>query len=284
MIKNVYIDNRSALFWYPRFVTTAIAVTGLLGISMLLPASLADPKPPIQKQQSPKEEVTGPIFSPPPQLQGKIIRKVQLGGKEKAIALTFDDGPWPITTFQVLNILRQNNIKATFFWIGRNLKKNPEIARQVVAEGHAIGNHTWHHWYFHMNSATAAAEIENTSNLIYDTTGVKTLLFRPPGGFLNNGLVAYARSKNYGIMMWNSEPGEFRPRNTVTAYVRNVLNLATPGGIILLHDVHPKTVEALPQIITGLRQRGYKFVTIPELLEMQAQNAPTSKPKTQKTE
>ena len=272
------MENRSAFFCYPRKVTTAIAVTGLLGISLLLPSRLADPKLPNHLQQADKEAVTGPIFAPPLELQGKIVRQVQLGEKEKAIALTFDDGPWPETTFQVLNILRQNNIKATFFWIGRNLKKYPDIGRQVVAEGHAIGNHTWHHWYFHMNPATAAAEIENTSKLIYETTGVQTFLFRPPGGFLHNGLVAYARSKNYGIMMWNSEPGEFQPRNTAAAYVKNVLNLAKPGGIVLLHDVHPKSVLALPQIIAGLRQRGYRFVTVPELLEMQAQ-APKSKPK-----
>ncbi len=266
------MENRSAFFWYPRFITTAIALTGLLGISLLLPTRLGD-----SYKQTQETRYT-PTFAPPPQLRGKIVRQVQLGGKEKAIALTFDDGPWPQTTVQVLNILRQNNIKATFFWIGRNLKKHPDIARQVVAEGHAIGNHTWHHWYFHMNPATAAAEIENTSKLIYQTTGVQTFLFRPPGGFLNNGLVAYARSKNYGIMMWNSEPGEFQPRNTAAAYVKNVLNLAKPGGIVLLHDVHPKSVLALPQIIAGLRQRGYRFVTVPELLEMQAQ-APKSKPK-----
>jgi chitin deacetylase len=266
------MENRSAFFWYPRFVTTAIAVTGLLGISLLLPSRLAD-----SYKQTALTRYT-PTFSPPPQLRGKIVTQVQLGAQEKAIALTFDDGPWPDTTFQVLNILRQNNIKATFFWIGRNLKKYPDIGRQVVAEGHAIGNHTWHHWYFHMNPATAAAEIENTSKLIYQTTGVQTFLFRPPGGFMHNGLVAYARSKNYGIMMWNSEPGEFRPRNTVAGYVKNVVKMATPGGIVLLHDVHPKTVLALPQIIAGLRQRGYRFVTIPQLLEMQAQ-APKSKPK-----
>ena len=266
------MENRSAFFWYPRFITTAIALTGLLGISLLLPTRLGD-----SYKQTQVTRYT-PTFAPPPQLRGKIVRQVQLGGKEKAIALTFDDGPWPQTTVQVLNILKQNNIKATFFWIGRNLKKHPDIARQVVAEGHAIGNHTWHHWYFHMNPATAAAEIENTSKLIYQTTGVQTFLFRPPGGFLNNGLVAYARSKNYGIMMWNSEPGEFQPRNTAATYVKNVVNMATPGGIVLLHDVHPKTVLALPQIITELRQRGYRFVTIPQLLEMQAQ-APKPKPK-----
>lgn len=273
------MENRSALFWYPRFVTAAIAVSGLLGISMLLPSRLADPKvPPQAKQPQPvKEEAIIPIFAPPPQLQGRIIKQVQLAGKEKAIALTFDDGPWPTTTFQVLNILKQNNIKATFFWVGRNLKNHPEIARRVVAEGHAIGNHTWHHWYFRMSPGTAAAEIENTSKLIYDTTGVKTLLFRPPGGFMNNGLVAYARSKNYGIMMWNAEPGEFRPSNTVSTYVSNILNMATPGGIVLLHDVRPKTVQALPQIIAGLKQRGYRFVTVPELLQMQVKQAPKSK-------
>lgn len=274
------MENRSAFLWNPRFKTTALAVTGLLGIFLLLPGRLANPGLPIYKHKRNHVDTTV-VFAAPPQLQGKIVKQVRLGAGQKAIALTFDDGPMPKTTEQVLTILKQNNIKATFFWIGINLKKYPDIGRKVVAEGHAIGNHTWHHWYFPMSPTTAAAEIENTSKLIYDTTGVKTLLFRPPGGFLNNGLARYAISQNYTVTMWSVEPGEFKRRNTAASYVKNVISHAAPGGIVLLHDIHPRTVLALPQIIAGLKQRGYQFVTVPELLKMQS-TVPKLNSKTQK--
>jgi peptidoglycan-N-acetylglucosamine deacetylase len=268
---NCEMENRSEVFWQPKLLAAVVTVTGLLGTSMLLPTRLADPKLPIYQYKAAASPPTH-VFSVPARFQGKIVRRVQLPPKEKAIALTFDDGPWPTTTVQVLNILKQNNIKATFFWIGKSLQAQPDVARRVVADGHVIGNHTWHHWYFRMNPATAAAEIENTAKLIYDTTGVKTTLFRPPGGFMHNGVVAYALRKNYTVTMWSSEPGEFRPSNTVAGYVTTVLSQAQPGAIVLMHDGggnHSKTVQALPQIIARLRQQGYRFVTVPELLEMQ---------------
>jgi peptidoglycan-N-acetylglucosamine deacetylase len=276
------MELRSRFLSYPRYGIITATVLGLLGTCLLLPSRLADPKlPVVQNSVAHVIPEAAHIINVPAEFQGKIIKQVQLGEGEKAIALTFDDGPWPKNTEQVLNILKQNNIKATFFWIGKNLKDHPDIARKVVAEGHAIGNHTWHHWYFRMNKATAAAEVENTAKLIEDTTGVKTFLFRPPGGFLNNGPANYARSKNYAVMMWTAEPGEFRRRNTVVNYINNVVNTATPGGIVLMHDAgnHQKTIQALPQIIAKLKLKGYRFVTLPQLLEMQAKKTLSSKPK-----
>jgi len=174
----------------------------------------------------------------------------------------------------VLDILHQHHIKATFFWIGQNLEVYPAIAQQVLAYGHAIGNHTWHHWYRRMNQATAASEIERTAGFIYKTTGLTTSLFRPPGGFLHNGVADYAKKKKYAVVMWSDEAREFTRSASVQMLVNDVLNSAKSGKIVLLHDGggnHEKTVEALPQIITGLEQRGYRFVTVPQLLEMQQQ-------------
>ncbi|MBD2180170.1 polysaccharide deacetylase family protein [Planktothrix sp. FACHB-1355] len=274
------MKSRYAFFWYPRFFPTLVTVVGLLGSYMALPGRLSDSRLPSFGMAHPVK-ATNLVFSVPTQYQGKTVRKVDLGTPEKVIALTFDDGPWPKTTLQVLEILRKNNIKATFFWIGRNLKNYPDIGRRVVQDGHVIGNHTWHHWYFHMNPAVAAAEIENTAALIYKTTGVKTSLFRPPGGFLNNGLAAYARSQKYAIVMWSDDPGENHIGRSAPVLANNVLKAARPGEIILLHDIHPRTVQALPIIIAGLKQRGYRFVTVPQLLAMQkrAQNPKTEPPK-----
>lgn len=267
------MENRSAFLWCSRFWTTVVTVTGFLGTYLLLPSRLADPRLPISRAVA---NSASTVYSAPPQFKGKMVQQVELASQKRAIALTFDDGPVPKTTLQVLDILKKNNVKATFFWVGRNLKNYPDVGRKVVADGHAIGNHTWHHWYFRMNPATAAAEVENTSALIYRITGIKTYLFRPPGGFLNNGVATYARSKNYAIMMWSVDPGENHIRRTPSMLAANVLNTTKPGGIVLLHDVHPRTVQALPQIITGLKKRGFEFVTVPELLAMQAPKTPKS--------
>jgi len=206
----------------------------------------------------------------PAKFQGKTLYKVEPKNQEKMIALTVDDGPWPKTTLQMLDIFKANNVKVTFFWVGNAVQANPEIAKQVLAEGHAIGNHTWHHWYKRMDEATAKKEIDRTSDLIYKTTGVKTTLFQPPGGFLNNGLAAYAKSQKYSVIMWSLTSADTDPRAKPQAFVNNVLKGAKPGAIVLMHDGggdRSRTVQALPQIITGLKQQGYKFVTIPELLQ-----------------
>ncbi len=213
-------------------------------------------------------------FVPPEQFQGTTIFQGKVNDSEKVIALTVDDGPWPETTAQMLDIFQQNDVKATFFWIGKSIENSPEIARRVVAEGHAIGNHTWHHWYDPMDAATAASEIDRTAKLIYETTGVKTSYFRPPGGVLNNGLAKYAKEQNYSVVMWSVTSADTDPRAQPQAFVDNVLKNAQPGAIVLMHDGggdRSRTVKALPDIIAGLKQQGYRFVTIPELLAIQQQ-------------
>ncbi|NJM20157.1 MAG: polysaccharide deacetylase family protein [Richelia sp. RM2_1_2] len=208
----------------------------------------------------------------PTSFNGKIIYEIKPIGNKKVIALTFDDGPWKNSTRQTLDILKKNNIKATFFVVGQALKNNPELGKQVITEGHAIANHTWHHWYHFMNPQVAAFEIDKTTDLIYQVTGVKTNLFRPPGGHLSNGLVAHARNKKYATLMWSADSRDFQQPAPETL-VNNVIKNARPGGIILLHDGggdRTRTIQALPQIIAKLKQQGYSFVTIPELLEMEA--------------
>lgn len=203
--------------------------------------------------------------------QGATIKEAKLSPAKKVIALTFDDGPWPQSTTQVLDILKENNVKATFFVVGQNVKNYPDMLKRVNAEGHAIGNHTWHHWYHFMNQQAAAYEIDHTTDLIYKTTGVKTNLFRPPGGMMHNGVAAYARNRKYAVVMWSSDSTDYS-QPAVPKLINNVFRLAKPGGIVLMHDGggnRSRTVQALPEIITRFRKQGYSFVTIPELLEMQ---------------
>lgn len=210
----------------------------------------------------------------PSQFKGTTMRQAKLDSQHKAIALTFDDGPWPTTTRQILDILKKNNIKATFFWVGRYLQTYPELGKQVAAAGHAIGNHTWNHQYIKYNEDGAAREIDRTSSLIEELTGVKTSMFRPPGGILNNGLAAYAQKKNYAVIMWSADSLDWR--TATQSLMDNVMRQANSGGIVLMHDGggnRSRTVQALPDIIARFRKEGYQFVTVPELLQMQEQES-----------
>ncbi|WP_272819323.1 polysaccharide deacetylase family protein, partial [Scytonema hofmannii] len=117
----------------------------------------------------------------------------------------------------------------------------------------------------------AAFEIETTSDLIYKTTGVKTTLFRPPGGMMHNGLVNYAKNQKHTVVMWSADSIDYS-RPAVPRLVRNVMRDSEPGGIVLMHDGggnRTKTIQALPQIISNFQKQGYRFVTVPELLEME---------------
>ncbi|MGB6295755.1 MAG: polysaccharide deacetylase family protein [Rivularia sp. (in: cyanobacteria)] len=225
-----------------------------------------------------KEAISKGVFhTAPKSFRGKTLKQAKLGANDKLIALTFDDGPWPGYTAQILEILKKNNIKATFFVVGQVLNNYPDLGKRIVAEGHTIGNHTWHHWYHFFNKQAAALEIDRTADLIYKTTGTKTTLFRPPGGILHNGLADYAKSKDYTVVMWSADSIDYAlpPPSTLVA---RVVRQATPGGIVLLHDgggPRKNTVAALPTMISKLRKKGYRFVTIPELLEYEEKQKKT---------
>lgn len=209
----------------------------------------------------------------PSNFQGIVISEAKLPPEKKVIALTFDDGPWPNTTAKVLDILKKNRIKSTFFVVGQNVKNYPDLTKQIVADGHIIANHTWHHWYHQMNAQAAAYEVANTTDIIYQTTGVRTSLFRPPGGIMNNGVAAYAKNNKYAVIMWSADSMDYS-RPAVPRLMNNIFREAKPGGIVLMHDGggdRSNTVKALPEIINRFRKQGYEFVTVPELLEMQDQ-------------
>ena len=222
----------------------------------------------------------------PSNFQGIVISEAKLPPGKKVIALTFDDGPWPSSTAKVLDILKKNNIKGTFFVVGQNVKNYPDLTKRVVTDGHIIANHTWHHWYHHMNAQAAAYEVANTTDIIYKTTGIKTSLFRPPGGNMRNGVAAYAKSNKYAVIMWSSDSMDYS-RPGVPRLINNIFREAKPGGIVLMHDGggdRSHTVKALPEIISRFRKQGYEFVTVPELLEMQDQYPQLIAQKSQKSQ
>lgn len=236
--------------------------------SLLVEAASESPQPLITLEDVDRNQHR--IYQSLEPFQGQIINKVTLPLHQKAIALTFDDGPWPRTTAKVLDILQQHHVQATFFVLGSNIPHYPDLLERMAQEGHAIGNHTWSHGYHYHSPALAQRELQRTAAAIEKHTGIKTVLFRPPGGFLENGLVAEAHAQQQVTVLWSVDDIY---HGTVDQVVQNVLQHATSGGIVLMHDGggdRELTIKALPQIIFQLRQQGYQLVTIPQLLEMAA--------------
>lgn len=208
-------------------------------------------------------------FTVPEYFRGKTINSVPLPSGRKVIALTFDDGPLDPYTNDILYILENNNVKATFFMIGRSVQAFPNRAKHVQMKGHALANHTWSHPYAQQTAASAAAQIDNTDTWIKQTTGFTSTLFRPPGGFLNNGLAGYAAQKGQVVVMWSADSKDYYA--SAPTIIKRVMADASPGGIVLFHDGggnRTQTILALPFIIKQLREQGYEFVTVPELLKL----------------
>lgn len=195
------------------------------------------------------------------------------------IALTFDDGPNPIYTPQVLAILRTYKIKATFFDVGYLVKDFPGIVRQEFLQGHSIGNHSWSHPQLTRLSASGIlSQLVSTSNAIQSITGVRPTVFRPPYGTFNRSIVAQAFQQNLTTILWDNEGRDWATPGT-NVIVQRILNLAHDGSIILMHDgggSRAQTIAALPIIITALRQRGFTFVTIPQLLQHMTSSSKSS--------
>ena len=188
----------------------------------------------------------------------------------RVIALTFDDGPHPELTPKLLDILRQNGVRATFFVVGSNVKAYPEIARRIVAEGHEIANHSWSHPALtKLGAAGLHHEIEDTNAAIESATGRRPVNMRPPSGAINPRVREYlTKGLNMNIILWSVDPLDWkRPGAQVVA--QRLVDGASPGGILLAHDIHPGTVEAIPGVIEQLKARGYAFATVSQLIALQ---------------
>jgi len=197
----------------------------------------------------------------------------------KVVVLTFDDGPHPVFTPAILEILDQYQVKATFFMIGNRMEKYPGLVREVYERGHEIANHT----YTHPNDlrtlpmVTLNSELDRTNELIRQTTGKECTLFRPPRGILNNRLVEEISCQGYGIYLWTVS-ADNRNAPTPELMCARVEKNIQPGGIILLHDgripSRIKDVAATRLIIKRLTARGYRFVTLTELIEAEHNPSP----------
>ncbi|QHW31804.1 polysaccharide deacetylase family protein [Paenibacillus rhizovicinus] len=203
--------------------------------------------------------------------RGDIIWELPLERKE--LALTFDDGPDPATTNQILDLLKQYHAKATFFVIGYRVHEYPDIIKREIAEGHEVANHTFNHVYFQkgIKADTIQREIERTDRSLIELTGKKPFLFRPPGGYYSDVMIDIARKLGYTTVLWSwhQDTEDWRSPG-VRHIVNKVLKNARNGDIVLLHDYvsgSAHTVKALRVILPELERRGYRLVTVSELIQ-----------------
>ena len=190
---------------------------------------------------------------------------------DKQIALTFDDGPHPVYTRKLLDALYERGIPVTFFVLGQQVVANPELTRRIVAEGHEIANHSFSHPEFPRRSAAVIRdELYRTHNAIYQTTGVRPSLMRPPYGAHNATTRSVAAEFGYPLILWSVDTRDWESRN-VNAILSHFFHPnGTPrivdGDIILMHDIYGTTVEAAIRAVDRLIQYGFTFVTTSELL------------------
>jgi len=184
------------------------------------------------------------------------------------IALTFDDGPHPVYVPRLLALLGKEKIRATFFLIGEQLKRYPSVARAIVEEGHEIGNHTLNHKDLRrVPESVAKSEIAGMQRLIEERLGLTPTLYRPPYGSLTKTVKRICAREHLAIIMWDVDTNDWRRAATTKTIVQTVLDNASSGSIILFHATRAKTVEAVARLIPLLRERGYEFVTVSQLLE-----------------
>jgi len=184
--------------------------------------------------------------------------------ENKCIALTFDDGP-AAGTIRLLDILAREDARATFFLVGSQVAGREQTVQRMVAEGHIVGNHTWQHLQLPEKSRKeVGAQIDRTADAIVAAGAPHPTLLRPPYGALSDEVSEEIAGRGYATVLWDADTLDWETRNTKKT-VKNALTGARPGGIILMHDIHPETVQAVPQIIKELREDGYTLVTVPEL-------------------
>jgi len=201
---------------------------------------------------------------------GVTFSRVQVSGN--FIAITFDDGPHPQNTPRLLDILAQRNIKATFYVIGRSVDLHPGVLRRTVAEGHEIGNHSHtHRLLSKLGDADVRQEMQRCQDAIGRAAGVRPRTMRPPyGGLLQRQRELVHEEFGYPTILWSVDPLDWkRPGPSVVA--SRILSATTAGGIVLAHDLHSQTVDAMPATLDGLLKRGFKFVTVSQLIAMKTE-------------
>lgn len=237
-----------------RDVTIGIAAG--LGGAVLTPGSaLARPYDP------PRIELPKDIIADSPTTITRI------GTSRKVLAMTFDDGPHPVNTPRVLDMLKSRRIKATFYCIGWRVNKWPQIVQRMLAEGHEVGNHTYKHPFLtSLGNRGVLYEMDTTTAAIHKATGRLPLTMRPPyGAFSARQRDMLHAERALPTVLWSVDPADWR-RPGASVVAARIMRGAHPGAIILSHDIHKPTIDAMPAVFDGLTAQGYKFVTVSRML------------------
>ncbi|MEW9702689.1 polysaccharide deacetylase family protein [Paenibacillus sp. SI8] len=220
-------------------------------------------------QDTPKSSISA-TAADPINPAAAVINNVKKDGL--FVALTFDDGPDDKYTPRILDILKKEQVQATFFVIGEQAKQHPQMIKRIVNEGHVIGNHTWDHPNLSKETTDKIqSEIGSTDDLIKQITGKAPTLFRAPYGAISPQVAKEAASSGHQLIGWSVDTLDWDGKS-VSQILSNVRKEVRPGSIILQHFAGGKkgnlnnTVEALPQIISYLKQKGYSFATVPDHL------------------
>lgn len=204
------------------------------------------------------------------QLTGELVSRMET--ERKWVALTFDDGPEPGFTEELLGILARARVPATFFLVGEAVSRNPTQTRAIVEAGHELGNHSYsHRRMLFMSRKTVADELERTERLLREAGYRGPLHFRPPYGKKLWTLPRYLAERDILSITWDIEPDTGRNgQPTPEGIVAEVVGKVRPGSIVLLHVMSPQrtaSMRAVPRVIAALRERGYRFVHLSELLD-----------------
>ena len=191
-------------------------------------------------------------------------RRLMVRGPARSgsVALTFDDGPHPQYTERLLAVLGREGVRATFFLVGREVKKYPALARAIVEGGHALGNHSFAHGRPDgMSRRALADDMDLTTAAIQDATGVRTTLFRPPYGTVTLPLLLCAWSRALSVVLWSADSGDSMDEAPPAAF-NGAVRSARPGDILLFHDDCERTANELGGVIQSLKSRGLRFARI----------------------
>jgi peptidoglycan/xylan/chitin deacetylase (PgdA/CDA1 family) len=214
----------------------------------------------------PESIVTPPTPAPMGEYQKNNAFIFHGPATDRRIALTFDDGPTPSVTPFVLDELKKRNLKVTFFMIGQRVKASPDLARRVHEEGHEIANHTFTHPILaKMPSDRVEWELEMCQETIHNATGVTPVYFRPPYGAFKKTQGPLATSKNLNVVYWGVDPRDWS-RPGVDKITGTIQKETRPGSIILMHDLHTQTRDAVPRVLDELQESNFKFERMSEFL------------------
>ncbi len=250
------LNTRILLNMACSFLSVPLLIGFFLGITA------AQAEPPAVSPAPPASAL--PANSPEPRISFNYVHV-----EGPYIALTFDDGPQQKLTPKLLDLLAAHHIKATFFVIGQNVVEHPQIVARAMREGHEIGNHSWSHPNLgKMSDEGVRRQLQETDEAIVRATGVHPVLMRPPYGSLTPRQRRWVHAEfGYDIVLWDVDPLDWK-RPGPSVICNRIVAETRPGSIVLSHDIQAGTIAAMPQVLSDLEAKGFKFVTVSELISM----------------